>query len=372
MHRLIMQIYLAESYETVKELIFLLGGFILLLQLFIFLNRLFINYRTKRKKELKEKYELLLSGVLFLDEEDHANSWDSEKDKLVLHFKKHYMRRDFNRKVLVDELLQLHRTFKGALAERAKDLYYDLGLDKTGIRKMASRNATVRANIIRDLAQMDVKAAIPAIRKQVKHPSPAVRLEAKIALFKLDDDQLFGLLDQDQELSKWEQIKLFEVFRHFKRSELPSFHKWLFQRNESIQLFCLELIAFFKQYEAADDCIQLLKTENLAIRTKALQVLSTLNNFDFLDEQIQKIEQLYLEEKIALMECIAASAEARHKVFCEEVVCNAPSKTLALAAGRALLVFADNDFDKLEMQYAAVENEQLHRVIQHLKAHKLA
>lgn len=367
----ILQLRIDASEQTLIALVQIFGLFVLLLQLSIMTNRLFLNWRKKTKESLKAKYELLLTGIIFIDEGESPNSWQEERQKLIDHFRKHYMHRDFNRKVLVDELMLLHRTYGAVNAVRIKDLYYSLGLDKTGIKMLRKANASLLANIIRDLAQMDVQNAIPAIRKLKSHPSSFVRLEANIALFKLDNQNLFQILDTKEELSTWEQIKIFEVIRYKRSEELPLFSKWLNSSNLSVVTFCLQLIAHYKQDDARAQVMQMLTHSNLEIRVKAWQVLESLGGFSDLDPWLEKFDAMELEEKEAFMHCVSGSGNKDYFSWFYTLV-QKNDAALALMAGKCIFHLGEEALRMFECNVTELDsNAQELRVYKHCNDRRL-
>ncbi len=361
----LLRISITESFETIKFLVYVMAFFVFFLQAIIIINRLISRRNKKLAAEIRKHFELLLTGIIFIDDsEQDSDGWAESKKKMIRHFKKNYLKSDFNRRVLVEDLLLLNRAYKGGNAVRLKELYYALELDVTGIQVMKRANATLKAKIIRDLTQMEVKSAIPAIRKLTQHPSPLVRLEANISLFYLDVDNAFGMLNTSDELSTWEMMKLFANIKRIDPANIPSFKKWLNSKNRSVVFFALHLIAHFNQQDSLEEVKNLLNHVALSIKLKAMEVLVEINYNDFLKDEIKDFENKFNIEKKTIIRLIGKAKANENYDFLLNIV-QYKSPELALEAGRSIVELGTDYFEKFEL---SIQNELLNT--QALKVYK--
>ncbi len=263
-------------------LIFLFLGIFILINAYLFFNRMNNSYWTNRKNKLEKKFDLLLTGVIYIDDSELGNeTWKEEKEKVIKHFKNNYLKNSFNKAVLEDMIISLHRNFSGTTASVLRNLYIELAFDQSSIKKLKNtEDWSALSKIIRDLAQMEIVSAVPIIKEKLNHINPILRLEAGIALLKLDLENPFALLDQGRELTEWQQLNLLEAIRSSTRIKIPMFNKWFNSKEDSIVVFCLLLIDHFKQLDVIEDVIGLLNHSSDKVKIAAVKCLGQLEVYD--------------------------------------------------------------------------------------------
>lgn len=187
-------------------------------------------------------------------------------------------------------ILKIDKSFSGSIDSHIRDLYVALNYHKKAIRNLTSENWGVRAKAIRELAQMDRVEATNQIKLSLNHINPVLRLEAGIALLKLDKDQPFALLGVNRELTLWQQVNLFEIVRNGIAGNVPLFKTYLNAKQSSIVVFSIKLIEYFQQLDALDELVKLIKNANESIRLQVVETLGVLESEESVEAIINHFE----------------------------------------------------------------------------------
>lgn len=253
------------------RLIILLALVFLLIFLFIITNRLWVEFFKRKKRKINDRIEELIASYITSDHENESSDTEAIVEEL------HRMQKSPTaRRIILKYLLLIDMSFKGESIAYLRKLYVALNFHKRALKKLKSESWAKRAKVIRELAQMDRVEAKEEIAKSLNHISPVLRLEAGIALLKLDKENPFAFLDVDRELTHWQQINLMDIIRNAKTIAVPSFKKWLNSKQASIVEFSVRLIAYYQQMDAVDDLVRLLKHPQPSVRLEVVKCLGVL------------------------------------------------------------------------------------------------
>jgi len=121
-----------------------------------------------------------------------------------------------------------------------------------------------------------------------------LRIESQMGLIKLLPFVPFAFLDsQEKPFTVWEQINVFDLIRK-KRIEIPEFHLWLDHWNDSVVMFCLDMIRVLKQKEAAPKVMELLNHDNDLVKGKVIKTLVDLES----KEAVAILKGLFVLEEL--------------------------------------------------------------------------
>lgn len=255
-----------------------------LLMIFILTNRTIMTIERARLQKMKETYQEELTNFLF-GEENQAFEFTGIGHKA-------------NREVFINELLSLHNNLYGEAATRLRDLYYNLELYRDSIRKVKNGKWNVKAKGFKELAQMDVKDANRDIADYVNSRNQILRMEAQLALVKLNEEEPLGFLDDLKfELTEWEQVNILNTLSYH-QINIDSFEPWMSSENDSVVIFATKLAGLYKHIHSWPMILELLEHENPKVRHVAIKTLEMFevaeNSGPF--KEIFKLEQP-LEEK---------------------------------------------------------------------------
>ncbi len=218
------------------------------------------------RQELKEKYQTLLMDYLF--DEEEITEVPAKIDKIAAN--------RFKRHILLEEMKSLIVNLSGDAAEKMRDLYHKMNLSDDSKIKAFSRKWHVKIMGFRELAFMNIKDSNEEIIRCLHSNNSLLRVEAQLALVRLNDNDRFSFLDHLQRpFTKWEQINVHEmIVAH--DLEVPDFERWLVSDNRTVVLFSLRMIRVFKQKQAWKKIVSLLYSENQEIRKTSIFVLGEL------------------------------------------------------------------------------------------------
>ena len=269
---------------------FLIAAITVSIATMIFLLIIILLNRKKMEKEellhqyLMEKYQSLIINYLFgsaTPEEFRSIASDT-----------------YRRQVLIDQIIDVSINLKGKEIKKLFDLYKLLDLDRDSITMAHSRPWHKKIKGIRELAYMNIKDANDVIYKALNSSNDMLRMEAQIALVRLNDDNPFEFLSHlTSHFSLWEQITLHELIIHH-NVPLPSFQKWLTSPNPTVVTFALRMIREFKQKESEANVLATLFHTDPSVRFLAVEVAGDLDMRSTLETM--KHMYKYQEYKICL------------------------------------------------------------------------
>jgi len=92
---------------------------------------------------------------------------------------------------------------------------------------------------------MDITEANDKISKSLKSKNDILRMEAQLALIRLNEDDPFGFLDHlTHHFTLWEQLNVYELIT-LHNLPIPEFSRWTTSNNKSVVIFALRMIQVF-------------------------------------------------------------------------------------------------------------------------------
>lgn len=233
-----------------------------------------LTMRSKRKKEsriirdLKSKYQHLLINYLY----EVSERGDDLKKLLEI------SNNSFNRKVLINEMIDLSINLSGEPKKILRELYVSLGLHKDSLKKAYSSTWHIKIKGFRELAFMDIHDANAEIKKCLNHSNPIVRMEAQIALVRLNEEDPFNFLDLlTEHFTIWEQMNVYETIIYHDLP-IPEFKRWLVSENKSVLIFALRMIKLFKQKNSVNELLSLIDFPDEDVRFELYTTMGTMRN----------------------------------------------------------------------------------------------
>jgi HEAT repeat protein len=242
----------------------------------LMISRIMNMNRSYRARKLSSQFEQALSMLLFEDEEGSGNAQDRAAAFLV-NIGSIDLKERQSREVLLKNILVLHRDISGEPARRLKELYMELGLVNGSIEKLASKRWHIQAKGIAELTEMQVEKAFDQILLLTTHPNILVRSIAQLYVIRFRQDLPSTFLDPDTyPLTEWQQASILDMLLHIRKQQIPSFSRYLYSGNESIQRFAMKMIGFFHQLPAAPEVIQFMAHPSPGIKKEAIRTLGNL------------------------------------------------------------------------------------------------
>ncbi|WP_157600720.1 HEAT repeat domain-containing protein [Rufibacter sp. DG15C] len=311
-------------------------------------------------ERLRKRYELLLMHVLFFDEDKPSSDWD--QDKIVQHFKKHYLKSGFKRKILIDEILDLNKNFTGQFAENLRLLFIYLNLQKDSFALLHNPRWNLKAQGICELAQMLVFEAAPYIKALINHSNDLVRMESHIALVKLEKQRGLSFLHQlHRTFTKWQQLNLQNALSKLDREDIPDFSEFLFSSNIEVVEFSAKMIGIYNQVNALPAIEALLGHPVEAIRLTAIETIRLLDAAQAVPVLLERFATDTKGNQVAILSAVASLGGAPNDFFAQQLLSG--HHDLQLVAAKAL-----HDLQELESYQVLepqIQNAQLQQIIKH-------
>ena len=284
----------------------------------IFLIRNRITSNSGRTKDKKIEFSPMISEFLFYED---SNSKEEKMNYLNLKIQiRELIKDNFDRSVLTEVLLDLRKDLSGQSQTVLIELYKDLGLHNDAFEKLASRKWQIISSGILELTSMEVKESYGLIIKFINHRQGTVRKQAEIAVVNLKEEGIGYFLDNTKyKISEWQQLKFLDVLRHKPNFEPPSFGLWLTSTNSHVVLFSLRLIKYYRQSDAEQSIITLLKHKNRDIQSEAIDCIKEF----FFVRALPTLKMVYgkasTDIKIAILDAIGEIGSKSDVEFLERL-----------------------------------------------------
>ncbi len=304
---------------------------------FVLFNRDRTSKLEKKTQFLKEEYQTMLINYLFSKEINQ---------ELVQSFKM-VTASTLNRKILINQMIDLSITLTGEEKHRLKLLYIDLKLDKDSCKKARGRKWHVKAKGFRELAFMNIHIADDEIIRCLSSRNDILRMEAQFAMIRLNPDNSFTFLDVlEKKFTLWEQLNVYETIT-FHQIELPDFEHLLYSKNNSIVLFALRMIKVFKLNKAFNSMLDLLSHHDPEVRNLTIQVMGNLNMVESLPYMKKIYKSETYENCFAIIQSIASMRDESMLNFLKLVLDKEDDVQLQIEAAIAINKIGDKGSDTL-------------------------
>ena len=269
----------------IKSLTFLVAYFIVsmfIILMVILLHRNWMDKEEKRKQVLREKYQALLVDFLFST--DNASKVPSDIKKIASSA--------FNRRILIDQMIDLSVNLSGETKEKLRNLFFALKLERDSVRKVYSQKWHVKVKGFHELAFMDIVEANDQIIRCLQSKNDIIRMEAQLAMVRLGHGDSFGFLDHlSKPFTLWEQLTVYETIM-FHNLPIPNFDRWLYSKNKTVVQFALRMIDIFKQRETYPNLFWMLVNEDPDIRYLTIRTIGNLK----IKDALPHLKRLYKSE----------------------------------------------------------------------------
>lgn len=286
------------SYDSILVFVLLFAILFFFANLIFVIFFIFLRKTTRKRKSEKlikqqTQYQDWLTRYIFAQDEEH---------KMLRMLKS--VKGAKNRQILTDEILNIYVNLTGDSSIKLRDLYRQLGLDKDSIRKIDNYDWTKKIRAFREVTQMDLKEAQKKIESYVNSRNDSVRMEAQIALVRLNDKDPFSYLDQlNQHYMQWEQINIHAIIKLY-GIKIPTFSRWFDSLNETVIMFAVRMATIFQQTEDYQKILKLVEHKNEKVRFYAIQAVGELGIRDGIDELMLGFEEETYRNQIAILKAL--------------------------------------------------------------------
>ena len=249
--------------------------------IWILINRNKIHRRQIKTDKLMGMYQTLLVDYLFSDEDEDKFR---EIRKIAIS--------EFNKDILINQMIDLSVNLSGETKEKLRKLYLKLHLEQESIAKAYNYKWHIQIKGFKEMAFMNIKEANGKIKRALKSRNDILRIEAQLALVRLNEDDPFKFLDDlKKPFTLWEQLNVHELIIDH-NLPIPNFSRWTNSPNKSVAIFALRMINVFKQNYAGQAVIDCLEHSDDEIRHTAIKVCGEIQ----LKEALPHLKQMYKNE----------------------------------------------------------------------------
>jgi len=299
---------------------------LIVLLIIILLNRNRLQREEKQRSYLNEVYQQKLMDYLF--EEDRREEARKDIEEIAAN--------QFDRQLLIDQMIDLSINLKGEIKETIKELYLFLGLKEDSLKNVGSKKWHEKVKGIRELAYMNIRDAAGQILESLNSNNEIVRMEAQIAMVRLSDENPYHFLHfMEKPLAVWEQITLHELLIQHDL-KVPAFKEWYASENLSVLNFALEMTAWFKQKESDQEVIGLFNHKDENIRHTAYRVCGEIGLENSLPAMKEVYEKESYKNKLEILSSFAKIPLEQHLGFLKWVLDTEDDVQLQIQATKAM------------------------------------
>jgi len=245
-----------------------------------------LRQRQRLYTHYSERFaEILLSDVPLISPGSRTTTLFKQYESLITPLKRELeqvpgrlraMHRDMLRQVMVD----FAKDLSGETADRLVYFFYSLQFVDEQIMLLHHRNWWVRAQAARDLGLLRTRRALAALTAALEDPHPDVREQAIKAIVTMAGmESLRTIFRFLHTMTTWTAVELSVVVMQRKEQAVPYLIEALDTKDESVVLFCIEMLAEIGFISAVEPLRRLAaEYPNTAIRAKAIEALGRLGD----------------------------------------------------------------------------------------------
>ncbi len=289
-------------YDIFLVLTLMLAGILVIVMLLLQFNRLINEGIHKKKKITQRKIEQFLSALVFEDSPIKApeNLKKIDDFRLEIPFDKTWCK-----ELLIRNLIRLDGNFKGAVKDKVKDIYLHMGLYSYSLSLLESKTWYIKIKGIFQLQKMNCLSADKLLKKYTKSSHKHLRSAALIAYISLAQKEPLQVLDHyEEQISKIEELKIFQVIKSRKIQMPQNIENWLHSPNPSLVVLSLRLMGYYNHVPHLDTLRTLLYVQHIRIRKEAIILVRKLYLVDFEMDLVQIFEKEVDSNRVQIMKAL--------------------------------------------------------------------
>jgi len=277
-----------------------------------------------------------------------AEYWIDEKDNGLIPSEFIEMSKDYQKDVLIHEIISLLYNLPEESANKIKELYFRLKLDSCSFQRLKNRHWNIKAQGIHELASLDARNEVIFIEDFINDKHPVLRHEAISALVRLRPEDPFSFLDKLKgNFTKWDQINVIAIIKKF-QIVLPDFSRWFDAENPSVVLLAVEMIKHYKQTDNIEKLGKLLKYPNEEVRLSVIHTIGELKLNRLADQLFEIFDDEPEYVKLLIIQAVGKLDDVLVLNFLSDVVLLNKVMKVRLEAAHALVKIGSAGIIRLE------------------------
>jgi len=185
-----------------------------------------------------------------------------------------------HREMLRGVLVDFARDLSGDAIDRLIYCFYSLDFVSEQIELLKHKHWWVRAQAARDLGLLRTRRALAALTAALEDPHQDVRDQARQAIVSLAGvESLRTILRLTRRMSMWTALELSISVQQYGEETVPYLVEGLDLPDQSVVLFCIEMLAVIGFVSAVDPLRRLAKTyPSITVRAKAIEAMGRLGD----------------------------------------------------------------------------------------------
>jgi hypothetical protein len=349
--------YNLNPFLNTLVLILLISSAFVIFELFFL--RMRKKIRNKKEKLVQEKINLFFSEVFFSEtqtEKYYDFKIESFRNSIPLHT-------NWCKDLLIQNILDLVRNFKGGNNEKFLSVFFKLGLQDYTKNLIKSPFWFVKTKAIFFWREIRYVKGKKTILKFTDHKNPNLRSAALIAYISLQEKEPLKLLESySYNISHVEGLNIMDIIQRRKINKPENLSSWLYFKEDSKIIFALKLVAYYNDLGSGDIVIELLNSDNYKVRNEAIKTIRELLLFSAEPDLIKAFPHEIVENQIEIIKTLSLIGSEESKMYLHYILALKNPSEIQLEAMYTLkkldLKFPLNDFDN---------NEVLLRVKKHVE-----
>jgi hypothetical protein len=301
--------------------------------------------RAQRKNFLQKKFNCLLGEIAICESNLELEEVFSQPhhQQILAQFSK----KRFDRNVLIDELAETSKKFRGATMTNIHWLFQKTGFEKDLLKNLKSKKWHKKSKSVQQLAYLQQKNHIDEIFHLTNHKNNLLRTEAQIAIVELTGFSGLDFLNTiSYPVSEWQQLRLIQELSGQSSEKLGDISLWLQSNNESVVNFALRLVEIYRQYQFYDEVRKCLSHPSASICKNAIITLSNICNESTCDELVERYPFCDETTQIEIIKILQQLATRAHLPFLMTIAAE-KDDSFKLEAAKAVMNISPEALDEI-------------------------
>lgn len=316
--------------KTVAAIWILIGLTIVVIFFYLFLK----NKRNQRKIFVQKKFNNFLGAIAVCESENELSETYFQRayQKMLTRF----LYNHFDRNVLIDELAETSKKFRGATMENIRWLFAKMNLKEELLKNLHSKKWHKKSKAIQQLSALQQKDCIDEIFELTNHENQLVRREAQIAMVNLTGFRGLQFLDKATYIiSDWQQLRLIQELAVYPSNEFENVSVWMKSKNESVVSFALKLIEIYRLYDHYSEVEKCLSHSPIRLCQQAIITLGQICNETTADVLIAHYDKYNFQLQLRIIRVIQEIGNEEQIPFLLSII-NAEEDLIKLEAAKAI------------------------------------
>jgi hypothetical protein len=341
--------YLFHNIFTKQLLFDTIIFFIALIIVIIAFIFIYLFRKTKlaeRKAFLKTSFNNFIGEIAICESESELNEvfLNPDYQKVLTQFQQ----RKSDRNLLICELAETSKKFRGSTMENILWLFEKMDLEKQLLKNLSNKKWHEKAKAIQQLSYMQQKSSIQNIFSLTNDENDLLRMEAQIAIVKMTGFEGLKFLNNvTYPVSEWQQLRLIEELSSHTATELGNISEWLKSENLSVVNFALRLVEIYRQYDFYDEVANCLLHPSMIICKSAVVTISQISNETTADLLVAHYPGYDAFTQIKILKILQVEGTENHLPFLLSIL-NHGDDSYKLEAVKAIVNISKTGVEKIE------------------------